>query len=116
MAHPGGAALHHRLLEDGDGGQRRREPKARRPGCAYESVPIQKIARKGLLKEAPDVVKMPEKMNVGLEPLNETLAWASDNDVEDWESAAIRYLQTNENRWRTWVTQEAYQKIKKAFE
>jgi len=96
-----------------------REDTSLRPidqACAYETVPIDKIAHKGLLKKAPDVVEMLRKMMVGLEPLNDTLAWASENDVEDWESAAIYYLQTYEDRWRTWVTQEAYQKVKKALE
>lgn len=84
--------------------------------CAYETIPIDKIAHKGLLKKAPDVVEMLRKMVVGLEPLNETLAWARENEVQDWEQAVIYYLQNYEDRWKAWVTPEAYKRIKKALE
>ncbi len=84
--------------------------------CAYETIPVDKVAHKGLKKKAPDVVKMLERMTVGLEPLNDTLGWADKNEVQDWEKAAIYYLQNYEERWRTWVTPDAYQKIKKALE
>ena len=84
--------------------------------CAYESVPIDKIAHSGLLTKAPDVVEMLRKMMVGLEPLNETLAWAEENGVQDWEKAAIYYLQNYEDRWETWVMPEVYERIEKALE
>jgi len=96
-----------------------REDKSLRPidqACAYEAPPIDKIAYAGLVKKAPDVVEMLRKMVVGLEPLNETLAWARDNDVQDWEEAAIYYLQNYEDRWKTWVTTEAYERINEALE
>jgi len=84
--------------------------------CTYESVPIYKGAHKGLLEKAPDVVDMLEKMNVGLEPLNQALAWADTNEVENWEEVAIYYLQSYEDRWEAWVTPEAYDRIKEALE
>ncbi len=40
----------------------------------------------------------------------------AENEVEDWEEAAIYYLQTYKDRWETWVTPGAYEKIKKALE
>ena len=95
------------------------EDKSLRPldqACAYETILIDKIAHKGLLKKAPDVVEMLEKMYVGLEPLNETLAWAAENEVQDWEKAAIYYLQNYADRWKTWVTPKAYERIQKALE
>ena len=83
--------------------------------CAYESFPMDKIAHKNLLKKVPDVVKMLRKMMVGLEPLNKTLAWAKENEIQDWQEATIYYLQEYEDRWKTWVTSGAYKKIKKAL-
>jgi ABC-type proline/glycine betaine transport system substrate-binding protein len=62
------------------------------------------------------VVEMLEKMTVGLEPLNDTLGWTVKNEVQDWEKAAIYYLQNYEDRWKTWVTPEAYERIKEALE
>ena len=84
--------------------------------CAYETLPIEKLAHSGLLGKAPDVVEMLRKMNVGLEPINETLAWASESGVEDWEEAASYYLHTYEDRWEAWVTPKAYEEIKEALE
>ena len=84
--------------------------------CAYESIPIDKLARAGLRRKAPEVFTMINKMMVGLEPLNTTVAWAIQNAVEDWERAAIYYLQNYEDRWRTWVTPDAYDKINVSLE
>ena len=95
------------------------EDKSLRPidqACAYESFPIDKLAHKDLLSEAPDVVDMLRKMVVGLQPINDTLAWADKNKVEDWEEIARYYMQTYEDRWTIWVTPEAYEKIKQTLE
>jgi len=83
--------------------------------CAYPSSPIDKLAHSGLENKARDVVEMLWKMEVGLEPLKRTLAWTEENGVEDWNEAAVYYLKTYENRWRTWVTPEAYKKIEEAL-
>lgn len=91
---------------------------AQRPierACAYPDVPVDKIAHAGLLSKAPDVVKMLEKMVVGLDSLNQTLAWAEENNAGDWRIAAIRYLDTQEARWISWVTPEALEKIRRAL-
>ena len=84
--------------------------------CAYEAIPIDKIAHRGLLKKAPDVVTMLKKMNVGLAPLNETLGWMERNKVQDMGKAAIHYLENYEERWKSWVTPSACERIKKAIE
>ena len=55
-------------------------------------------------------------MMVGPEPLDTTLARAIQNAVEDWERAAIHYLQNYGDRWRTWVTPDAYDRISAALE
>lgn len=83
--------------------------------CAYEDIPVDKLAHSGLQEKAPDVVEMLQKMVVGLEPLNKVLGWVKENNVEDWEEAAIYYLQSYEDRWETWVTDEAYERIKQAL-
>ena len=84
--------------------------------CAYETVPIDKLAHKGLLGKAPELAEMLQKMNVGLDPLNKTLAWAQQAGVDDAETVAVHYLQTYEDRWASWVTAEAYQEIEEALE
>ena len=83
--------------------------------CAFPDLPIDKIAHSELESKAPEVVEMLRKMTVGLQPLNQTLAWAKKNDIRDWNEAAVYYLSTYEDRWRTWVTPEAYDRIKEAL-
>jgi hypothetical protein len=55
------------------------------------------------------------KMVVGLQPINVTAAWAVENEVQDWELAALYYFENYEDRWSTWVTDDAYKKIKEAL-
>jgi len=58
---------------------------------------------------------MLKKMVIGLEPINRTAAWAKAHEVQNWEDAAIWYLQNFEERWKQWVTPEAYEKVKAAL-
>jgi len=83
--------------------------------CAYETLPIEKGFHKSLKEIAPDVREMLMKMVVGLQPINVTAAWAVENEVQDWEKAGIYYLKNYEERWKTWVTDDAYTKIKDAL-
>jgi glycine betaine/proline transport system substrate-binding protein len=83
--------------------------------CAYETLPIDKGINPSLHDMAPDVVTMLEKMVVGLQPINVTAAWSVENEVQDWEKAGIYYLENYEERWKTWVTDDAYKKIKEAL-
>jgi glycine betaine/proline transport system substrate-binding protein len=84
--------------------------------CAYENLPIDKLAHAGLPEKAPELVEMLKAMVVGLEPLNSTMAWSEENNVEDKAKVAVYFLQNYEDRWRDWVTPEAHRKIKDALE
>lgn len=80
--------------------------------CAYETLPIDKGIHKSLKTDDPAVYDMFKKMNVGLQPINVTAAWAKSNDIQgEWERAAIYYLENYDERWHTWVTNEAKLKI-----
>jgi glycine betaine/proline transport system substrate-binding protein len=83
--------------------------------CAYETLPIDTGINPSLRDIAPDVVTMLEKMSVGLQPINVTAAWSVEHEVQDWEEAAIYYLKNYEDTWKTWVTEDAYTKIKDAL-
>ncbi len=83
--------------------------------CAYETVPIDIGINADLRDKAPDVVEMLEDMMVGVEALNRTAAWAKENEVQDWDEAAIWYFNEYESTWKTWVTDDAYDKIKAAL-
>lgn len=84
--------------------------------CAYQNLPIDKLAHAGLVETAPEVMEMLKAMVVGLEAIGSTMAWSAENNVHDGEKAAIHYLLNYKDRWRTWVTPEAYQRVQEAVD
>ena len=84
--------------------------------CAYATLPIDALAYSGLEGKASDVFEIVQKMDVGLEPLNQTLVWAKEQMIEGWEEAGVFYLRNYEERWRLWVTPEAHEEIQIALE
>jgi len=96
-----------------------RENKSLRPidaACAYETLPINKLAWAGFKEKAPDVYELLKRMNVGVEPLNETLAWVRANNIQDSSRAAAFYLGNFEDRWSAWMPEEKVEKVKKALD
>jgi len=84
--------------------------------CAYETLPVDKFFHKSLKEIAPDVREMLMKMMVGVDPLNKTAALAKETEIAGvWEKAAVWYLSEYDNVWKTWVTTDAYDKIKAAL-
>jgi glycine betaine/proline transport system substrate-binding protein len=83
--------------------------------CAYETLPINKGFNKDFKTKAPDLYTMLKKMNVGLEALNKGTAYAKENEIQDWSKVAVWYLENYESTWKTWVTDDAYDKIKDAL-
>jgi len=84
--------------------------------CAYQSIPLPLVAHRSLRDIAPDVVAMLEKMTLGLDRCNKIAAWAVENEIQDWEKAAVWFLREYEGHWKTWVTDDAYNKVKKALD
>ena len=84
--------------------------------CAYETLPIDKGINRDMLKKAPDVVQMMNRMNVGLQPINVTAAWAIEADIQgEWEKAAIYYLENYEERWTSWMPADNADLVKAAL-
>ncbi|MQG76459.1 MAG: hypothetical protein FI703_03920 [SAR202 cluster bacterium] len=84
--------------------------------CAYENLPVDKGVNRDLEEKDPAIYEMLSKMNVGLQPINVTAAWAMDADIQgDWEQAAIYYLQNYEDRWTTWMPSDSVEKVKEAL-
>jgi len=84
--------------------------------CAYEAVSPVNAVWSGLRDIAPEAVALFEKMNWGLDQTNKAAAWAKENEVQDWEKVGVWYLRTYEDRWKAWVTTDAYNKIKDALD
>jgi glycine betaine/proline transport system substrate-binding protein len=96
------------------------EDKSLRPlseAVAYETLPVDKGVHKTLKDKAPDIYDLLAKMNIGLQPINVTAAWAVETDIQgEWEKAAIYYLQNYEDRWSTWMPDKEFKKVKEALE
>ena len=85
--------------------------------CAYPSFPLTIIVYSGLEDKAPDVVDMLSEFTLGLQNVNELLAWAKENRTgEGWREVAVHYLRGHEDTWSTWVTNDAYDNIMTALE
>ncbi len=87
------------------------KPEAIDGACAYEDIPLIKFARSDLVKKAPDVVEMLKKMSFSLADLNKIVGWMQQNHVEDSDLIARYYLENQGDIWKTWVTDDAYNKI-----
>jgi len=84
--------------------------------CAYETLPINKGVWSGLKDLDSDVYTLLTKMNVGLQPINKTAAWAVENEIAgEWEKAAVYYLTNFEDRWTTWMPEANAKKVKDAL-
>lgn len=84
--------------------------------CAYESVPMAINIYKSVRDDAPDVVAMLEKFNVGLDRCNKTLAFQMEHEINEWEAMAVWWLREYDSHWKSWVTTDAYNKIKTALD
>jgi branched-chain amino acid transport system substrate-binding protein len=81
--------------------------------CAYSVDDIHKLVHAGLLDRAPDVAAMLSKMFVGTQMVNDLGAYMEENDASAMDTA-VYYLQTFEDEWTPWVTEEAAAGIKAA--
>lgn len=83
--------------------------------CEYGDESVLKIAHEGLIRKAPDIAKVIQKMEPGFDLLNQTLEWMRTSDNGNWEEAAFHYFKNFEHQWRPWVTERAYQRMRKAL-
>jgi glycine betaine/proline transport system substrate-binding protein len=85
--------------------------------CAYETLPLDKLAWGGLEDEAPEVVALIGNMHMGLQLISNTLAWAAENEVEDlMVEGALHYLKTNTDLVKTWMPAKNWEKVEAALE
>ena len=83
--------------------------------CSDCGEPVYKVASMRLVKSAPEVAEMLEKMEMDLEVLNRILAWGRSQGGQDWQRTAMYFLRNFEPLWKSWVTPEAYGRIKNAL-
>jgi glycine betaine/proline transport system substrate-binding protein len=79
--------------------------------CATPANSVDKVIRRGFLKKAPEVVDMLRRMQIGSHPMNECAGWARRHKAT-WEQAAVYYLETYEDSWKSWVPPDVYERVR----
>jgi len=83
--------------------------------CAYSRIAVIKAINIKILKKTPEVVEMTKKMFIKNKLLLKLLKWRYNSKTGNWEQTAVHFLNNNEEIWKTWVTTDAYKKIKTAL-
>jgi glycine betaine/proline transport system substrate-binding protein len=83
-------------------------------GCAYPAAKVIKGVHVDLPDTAPEAVDLVSKYETTLEQNNDFLSYMSENNV-DTEAAAIYFLKTYPDTWKTWVPEDVAQKVEQAL-
>jgi len=78
--------------------------------CAYGDNSVLKLAHKNLIKKAPDIADMFQKMSVDVEMLEDIL-FLNNKAQPDFRGATRTFLLQHGALWHDWVTPEAREKI-----
>ena len=90
-----------------------------REACAYPPAIVVKLVNASFEARAPAVFDFFSKFDIGLHPLNLTLAWAADNGVDllgEPEKVANHYLSSFPLKLQGWVPDDVAAKVNKALE
>lgn len=83
-------------------------------GCAFPAAEVLKGVHVSLKDRAPEVVELISKYQTTLAENNDFLAYMQENNVEA-DEAAIYFLKKYPDRWKSWITEEAAQKVEQAL-
>lgn len=85
-------------------------------GCAYPSVRVHKSVNAEFAEEAPEeVLNFIRDYTTTMEQNNEFLLYMHDNDIDDYEVAAIWFLKNNPE-WQDWVPVDVAEKVQAALD
>lgn len=85
--------------------------------CAFNNNAVHKIAGTDLVKKAPDVAAMFEKMKINIVFFNNMLEQMEKNPEDDalFDEQAQIFLKHHPDQWNHWVSDDARKKIEKAL-
>lgn len=84
-------------------------------GCAFPAAKVIKGVLVDLQTTAPEAVDLVSKYETTLEQNNDFLAYMSENNA-DTQAAAIYFLKTYPNTWKSWMPEDVAQKVEQALE
>lgn len=83
--------------------------------CAYEDADILIAVHPDLVDAAPDVIAMLEAWDFNIEVYKEVARWQEENSDASSHDAALWWLNSRSEIWRTWVTEDAAAAIEEAL-
>ena len=83
--------------------------------CAYEDATILIAVHPEILTRAADVVEMLRAWDFNIQTYQVVAAWQSENPDADANDAALWWLNSNADTWKSWVTPEAAAAISAAL-
>lgn len=85
--------------------------------CAFNHSGVHKIANSNLGSKAPNLVVMFKKMKIDIRFFNEMLSdrTGTGNDIPSFEKLAQIFLKNHPDKWNSWVTTPAKNKIEQAL-
>jgi glycine betaine/proline transport system substrate-binding protein len=83
--------------------------------CAYEDATILIAVNPDLPARAPEVINMLRQWDFNIDIYKAVVRWGADNPDADTNATAIWWLNSNEDIWGKWVTDDAVAKINAAL-
>lgn len=83
-------------------------------GCAFPAAKVYIAVNSEMEQKAPEVVEFLQKYSTTLEQNNDVLAYMNDNKAEV-EDAAIYFLKTYPDEWKSWLPEDVSAKVDKAL-
>lgn len=85
------------------------------PLCPYQNSEVHKLVSQKLLTRAPEVIPFLTALKPDEEAISRTLEFGFQNNISDWDRLAGEYLINNRERWKTWVSTDAGDRVEKAL-
>ena len=83
--------------------------------CAYEDADVLIAVHPDMIDGAPDVVDVLRAWNFNIEVYKEVARWMDQNSDASTNDAALWWLHSKDDLWRSWVTDEAAAAIEAAL-
>ena len=83
--------------------------------CHFADSLVLIAVHNSLLPRAPDVVGFLQNWDFDVPAYNKVFLWSSENDATP-EETAIHWLENNRDKWMSWVSDEAGQKVAAALD
>ena len=84
--------------------------------CAYEDAQILIAVHPDMPAKAPDILAMLRKWDFNVEVYKSVVKWRAENESATINDAALWWLKSNADTWKTWVTPEAATAIQAALD